>query len=89
MSVMGELARYVDDLIVELDGRTDPSSESLRNALRAARPSEPSALSARADEILTALEDAGLADEYGQDLPPTLRDAAQAVAKLCRIVLGR
>jgi hypothetical protein len=92
MSVMGELARYLDALIDELEHAADPDSERLAKSLRAARPTEPGEVSPCAERIVQALDEAGLGHSVGSErseFAPALHDAAHTLTKLCRIVLGR
>lgn len=92
MSVMGELTRYLDALIDELERSVDPGSERLARTLRAARPAEPAQVSACAVRIIEALDEAGLgrsAETERHELAAALHDAAHTLTKLCRIVLGR
>jgi hypothetical protein len=92
MSVIGELSRYVDDLIVELDRSPGPHADALRDVLVTARPRHNGELSASAEQILGALEQSGLVDRPSPSTPeefaPGAREAAEALETLCRIVIG-
>ncbi len=92
MSVMGELARYLDALLDELERSRDPGSESLQKALRATRPADLAAVSPSAERILQALDEARRTGPLSRERPesaPELHEAASTLTKLCRIVLGR
>lgn len=92
MSVFGELSRYLDDLIVELDRSPGPRAGALREELVAARPRHNGDLSASAERVLGALERNGLVGRPSGSTPeeftPGAREAAEILEALCRIVLG-
>jgi len=93
MSVIGELSRHLDGVIASLEESPGPAASRLREALAAARPRSDRDLSESAERILSILRENGLDrdDETSplEGLAPRARDAADTLASLSRIVLGR